>query len=267
MEEIKKAKDLYERQKYHKSKDYAEEGLGIVRGKEQREEEAQACLVLAWCYYMIKDYIKSKSYCDQLQNIAKEVGDKKLEGEGYQFLACYFYRVRDYKKGTENGIKSLSIAEEFGNEEMKDRALRVLTKLHQEYGNQSPDIVIGLGDSELEGGARRTIPPHSRGTTREVEQDMSDEECDNQLNDVVEMGADEQKRGACEFPALSFYFKQGENNALEPGPGEIQEWPDFDDHNHHELSSNPNEQSLSTAHEIEGKNLFFKTREQNKRNT
>lgn len=210
MEEIKKAKDLCERGEYHKSKDYAEKGLGISRKRGDREGEAQGCHVLAWSYYKIKEYENSKKYCDQFQNIAKEVGDKKLEAEAYQFLACYFYRVGDHKKSIENGIKSLSIAEEAGDKELKARAHSVLANSHQmarnltECGTQSPDIVIGLGDSELEGGACLKIQPHLRETSRNINQGILDEEFDVELNDVVEMVAEQQKTGACEVFAQSY---------------------------------------------------------------
>ena len=273
MEEIKKAEESYKRGEYHTSKDYAEKGLGIFREIGDRNGEAQACYVLAQLHYIIKDYEHSKEYSEQFQNIAKEVGDKKLEAEAYQFRACYFYRVRDYKNGIENGSKSLSIAEEIGNEELKTRAHNVLAKSHQmagdrrEYGNQSPNIVVGLGDSELEGEAFLKASPRLRGGTRDVSLGILEEELGFQLLQVVEVGAEEQKGGSPEVLTQSYYAKQGEYRALGARPHEVQEWSSYDDDYDYESSNNPSAQPLSTADEFEGKNLFFKTGKQQKRNT
>lgn len=264
MEEIKKAEDSYKRGEYHTSKDYAEKGLGIFREIGDRNGEAQACYVLAQLHYIIKDYEHSKEYSEQFQNIAKEVGDKKLEAEAYQLLAYYFYSVGDYKNSIENGSKSLSIAEEIGNEELKTRAHDVLAKSHQmardrtEYGNQSPNIVIGLGDRELEGEACLKAPSRLRGAaTRDISLGILEEELDVPVNHVVEVGTEEQKRRAPEVLTQSYYAKQGEYRALGARPQKVQEWSSYDDDYDYESSSKPYEQPLSTASEFEGKNLFF----------
>ena len=264
MEEIKKAEDSYRCGEYHTSKDYAEKGLGISGEIGDREGEAQACYVLAWSCYMIKDYEHSKEYNEQFLNIAKEVGDKKLEAQAYQFRACYFYGVGDYKNSIENGSKSLSIAEEIGNEELKRRAHNVLAKAHQmavdhtEYGSQSPNIVTGLGDSELEGGARLKAPPRLHGaTTRNISLGISEEGLDVQLIHVAEVGAEEQKGGAPEVLTQSYYAKQGECRALEARPQEVQKWSTYDDDSDWESSSNHNEQQRGTDDEFEGKNIYF----------
>lgn len=258
MEEIKKAEELYRRGEYHTSKNYAEKGLDISREIGDRKGEAQACYVLAQLYYMIKDYEHSKEYSEQFQNIAKEVGDKKLEAEAYQLLAYYFYGVGDHKNSIENGSKSLSIAEEIGNEELKTRAHNVLAMSHQmardrtEYGKQS------LGDSKLKGEACLKAPSRFRGsTTRDISLGILEEELDVLVNNVVEVGTEEQKGRVPEVLTQSYYAKQGEYRALGAKPQKVQEWSSYDDDYDYESSSNPNEQPLSTADEFEGKNFFF----------
>ena len=148
MEKVEKAKDYFRCRKYYESIQSAKEGLSI--SKEITCEEAQACHVLSWAYYMVRDYKQSREYGDRFLNISKKIRDRKLEAKAFLFLACLFHMLKDFGQSKKNGNQSLRIAEEVEDEALQARAHHVLSKSC--YMVADHNIPIELGDSVLEGG-------------------------------------------------------------------------------------------------------------------
>ena len=183
--------------------------------------------------------------------------------------------MEEINNSKDHAEKGLGVSWEKGNKEgdaqacHERRAHNVLAKSHQmpedrsEYGNRS--LNIGLGDSELEEGACRIIQPRLHRTTRDINQGIFNEEFDGHSNDAVELGAEEQKREPCCVPAQLYDVKHGGNRLLAATLPESQAGFNYEDYDYdYEASRNPNEQSLTTADMIRGKNLFLRLKSREK---
>lgn len=208
MEKIEKAKDYYRCRKYCESIESAKEGLNI--SKEMTCEEAQACHVLAWAYYMVRDYEQGRKYGNRFLKISKKIRDRKLEAKARLFLACLFHMLEDFGQSKNNGNQSLRIAEEVKDEALQARAHHVLSKTC--YMVADHNIPIDLGDSVLEGGACLDILTPLYHLSDRVTRGFQNIE-DQSLNNGVKGG--EPKPESFEVQANSYHAKEAVNRTPE----------------------------------------------------
>ena len=71
---------------YEKSKKYGQELLSISEKLDEKEQKAQAYVVLAWSYYKGRDYEQSKTYGQKFLSISQKLGEREQEAKAYNFL-------------------------------------------------------------------------------------------------------------------------------------------------------------------------------------
>ena len=212
MEKVEKAKFYYGCGKYCESIDYGEEGLSIFSKMKDRNGQAQACHVLAWSHYMLREYEQSRKYGFRFLNITKEVGDRKQEAEARLFLACLFHMLKDFDQSKENGNEALRIAEELKDDALQARVHHVVSKSCSMVADDN--IAIELGDSVLEGGACLNILTKLYHEPDRVTRGFqSIEDNDQSFNNGVKGG--EPKPESFEIQAQSYHAKEAVNRTPE----------------------------------------------------
>lgn len=92
--------------------------LSISEKLDEKEQKAQAYVVLAWSYYKGRDYEQSKTYGQKFLSISQKLGEPEQEAKAYKPFTQSYCEEKDKAYG----LEFLSISKELKERKKQAKA-------------------------------------------------------------------------------------------------------------------------------------------------